>query len=118
MNKRIKFKKGVLQKKCSFKCRVYKYIYYFGLTTNNCCLGCMFRTGKAVNSLLEENYQIRKKYKRVSIAAAGRIIESREPRGLFWTAQGGRFVGIDNITGDAWTEDFKTREECFEFLEG
>jgi hypothetical protein len=28
------------------------------------------------------------------------------------------YVGIDNSNGDAWVEEFKTKEECFNWLRG
>jgi len=47
------------------------------------------------------------------------IIERREPKGLFIRRVGkGQYVGIDNRTGDAWTEDFTTRNECLDWLLG
>lgn len=37
-----------------------------------------------------------------------RIIETRQPRGLFYTKiSPTKYIGVDNRTGDAWTEDFK-----------
>lgn len=42
------------------------------------------------------------------------IIETRQPLGLFYfRCQKDRFyVGIDNSTGDAWTEAFTTFRKC------
>ena len=40
--------------------------------------------------------------KEVTQAEADAIIQSREPRGLFYQQNGKRWVGIDNMTGDAW----------------
>lgn len=46
-----------------------------------------------------------------------RIIESRSPRGLFIEhLEDGSCVGIDNTTGDAWTEDFPDTAQCFRWL--
>ena len=51
-----------------------------------------------------------------------RVIEFGKPLGLFWACDksGGDsiFVGCDNRTGDAWTEDFSTLHECMDFLSG
>lgn len=44
------------------------------------------------------------------------IIEKREPRGLFYTIENDIYVGIDNLSGDAWTEDFKTLKQCKRWL--
>ena len=49
------------------------------------------------------------------------IIETREPRGLFYaiekTGEGKKvYVGIDNQYGDAWTEDFKSLGACKRWL--
>ena len=44
------------------------------------------------------------------------IIEKREPRGLFLYDTGVEIVGVDNLTGDAWTEEFPDHEECVDWL--
>ena len=47
-----------------------------------------------------------------------RIIEERQPLGMFYTIEKGRiYVGCDNRTGDAWTEDFKSLSACKRWLE-
>jgi len=43
------------------------------------------------------------------------VIETRKPRGLFFVV-GEVVTGIDNRTGDAWTEDFATKRECLKWL--
>ena len=45
--------------------------------------------------------------KKVTLNEADKIIETREPKGLFYTIDNGVYVGIDNSGGDAWVEDFK-----------
>lgn len=57
-----------------------------------------------------------KQIKEVTNQEAMEIIDTRQPRGLFWTMEGNIYVAIDNLTGDAWTEDFTTKEECLEYL--
>lgn len=54
--------------------------------------------------------------KEVTQAEADAIIQSREPRGLFYQRNGKHWVGIDNMTGDAWCEEFDSQERCFEWL--
>jgi hypothetical protein len=54
--------------------------------------------------------------KKVVIEEAERIIETREPLGLFYCIENGRYVGIDNQYGDAWTEDFKSLGACKRWL--
>lgn len=48
------------------------------------------------------------------------IINEFEPMGLYMIIQCVNgydyYTGIDNSTGDAWTEDFKTFAECFAWL--
>ena len=39
-----------------------------------------------------------------------------EPLGLFYLEERENFVGIDNSTGDAWTEEFPDRESCLRWL--
>lgn len=53
---------------------------------------------------------------KITPAEATQIIETREPRGMFYCIEGGRYVGIDNRTGDAWTEDFSSLAACKRWL--
>lgn len=39
-----------------------------------------------------------------------RVIDTREPRGLFYRIEGRTIIGVDNTTGNAWTEDFRDFE--------
>ena len=57
-------------------------------------------------------------YIQVSDLEAEQIIETSKPLGLFWIKEGEWYTAIDNNTGDAWTECFKTKEECFKYLDG
>ncbi|MBY6836934.1 hypothetical protein FDG50_05275 [Clostridium botulinum] len=57
------------------------------------------------------------KHKEISNEEAESIINSKKPLGLFWTKEKEYYVAIDNLTGDAWTEDFRTKEECFAYLD-
>lgn len=59
--------------------------------------------------------------KKISIDEANKIIELREPLGLFYAFIPDEYshklyVGIDNIAGDAWTEDFKNLGSCKRWL--
>ena len=60
-----------------------------------------------------KEYLIRK----VTQVEAGAIIQSREPRGLFYQQDSNRWIGIDNMTGDAWTEEFGSLEQCLAWLQ-
>ena len=51
----------------------------------------------------------------ITKAEADDIIATREPRGLFYLDTGKSFVGIDNSTGYAWTEEFDTLPKCRAF---
>ena len=42
----------------------------------------------------------------ITSAQAASVIETREPLGKFIHPSNGIFVGIDNETGEAWTEEF------------
>lgn len=116
MNKRIKIKKGILNKKCDHSCNLFKAIYDCSLITNLGCESCKFSQDETIEKVMEENNVNNTKYKRISQGLASHIIEKRNPLGLFWTMEKGLYIAIDNLTGDAWCEDFKTREECFEYL--
>ena len=54
--------------------------------------------------------------RRITEAEADDIIATREPRGLFYLDTGAGFVGIDNSTGNAWTEDFDALPKCRAWL--
>lgn len=54
----------------------------------------------------------------VTQSEASEIIRTYEPIGLFYLLDGDTYVGIDNLTGHAWTEEFDTFEECKVWLEG
>jgi hypothetical protein len=56
------------------------------------------------------------KLKEITKTDAYSIILERKPLGTFWLKEGPLYVGIDNDTGDAWTEDFPTKEQCIGWL--
>lgn len=61
--------------------------------------------------------------KKVSLDEADKIIETREPRGKFYTIEKSSegknvYVGIDNEDGYAWCEDFKSLASCKRWLQG
>ena len=51
----------------------------------------------------------------ISRKQAEEVIETRTPCGLFFVVEE-VVTGIDNRTGDAWTEDFATKRECLKWL--
>lgn len=55
-------------------------------------------------------------FKEITSKEAENIIETRKPLGEFWVKEDGMYMAIDNRTGDAWTENFKTKKECFDYL--
>ena len=60
----------------------------------------------------------RPKIHRVSPKKLTDVIEHRTPLGLFLTKEGRRWVAVDNITGDAWTEDFRWKRHAVHWLRG
>lgn len=54
--------------------------------------------------------------KKITSVQAGRIINTRYPLGLFYVLDAGVYVGIDNSTGDAWTEEFPDLRTCKRWL--
>ncbi|HID0768156.1 TPA: hypothetical protein ACXDAZ_002686 [Clostridium botulinum] len=56
--------------------------------------------------------------KEITSKEAENIIDSRKPLGTFWLKENKLYIAIDNNTGDAWTEEFNTKEECFQYLCG
>ena len=67
-----------------------------------------------INNIEENKYII------ISNEEASKIIDTREPLGLFLIdgkdTLTGKYVAIDNTTGDAWTEEFLTEEEAINWL--
>lgn len=59
-----------------------------------------------------------KKMEEISDEKFTQIIDTKMPIGLFYQfdTESGRYIGIDNSTGNAWVEDFKTLEECKKWL--
>lgn len=55
---------------------------------------------------------------KVTSEEADKIIENRVPYGLFYLKdiETGRYVGIDNRSGDAWVEEFETLTRCKTWL--
>lgn len=54
----------------------------------------------------------------ISIEKADEIIESRIPFGLFITEDNGKYIGINNDSGDAWVEEFDKKVDCENWLMG
>ncbi len=55
--------------------------------------------------------------KEVTLQEAAQIIESFHPLGCFYLKDRKWYVGINNSTGEAWTEDFLSKEECLRWLQ-
>lgn len=55
----------------------------------------------------------------VTTAELSAIIETREPRGLFFAPdnQSGKCVAVDNRNGEAWMEEFPTEHKAIKWLE-
>lgn len=47
---------------------------------------------------------------------ARKIIETKEPEGLFWLIDGDTFIVIDNSRGEAFVEEFDDKEEGLQWL--
>lgn len=65
---------------------------------------------------LEECFEEIKIIKEITEIEANNIIRTREPKGLFWCKEKEYYIAIDNLTGDSWTENFLSKEQCFEYL--
>lgn len=49
---------------------------------------------------------------------AKKVINTRKSRGNFLILENNGFTGIDNTTGDAWTENFTDLSKCLRWLHG
>ena len=54
--------------------------------------------------------------KEITKEEAFKIIETKEPEGLFWLIVGDTFIAIDNSRGEAFVEEFNDKEECLQWL--
>jgi len=54
--------------------------------------------------------------KKIAKEEAAKVIDTRKPIGKFYLTQGRTIVGIDNTTGDAWTEEFKSFETFYHWI--
>lgn len=52
----------------------------------------------------------------ISAEFAEQIITTRDPEGRFIYTTETAFIAIDNRTGDAWTEEFDTKERAIAYL--
>jgi len=59
----------------------------------------------------------KREVEKVTEEAMALIIETRQPRGWYYRKAGRRcYVGVDNSTGDAWTEEFRSLRICKRWL--
>jgi hypothetical protein len=54
----------------------------------------------------------------ISEKEASKVIDTRQPIGQFLILNKDGYVCIDNQTGDAWTEGFRSLKNCLMFLNG
>lgn len=54
--------------------------------------------------------------KEITKGEAFKIIETKEPEGLFWLIDGDTFIAIDNSRGEAFVEEFHDKEEGLHWL--
>lgn len=53
---------------------------------------------------------------RISQEESEEIILTYKPRGLFYFEEDKVWIGIDNSTGDAFVEEFESKEQCIRWL--
>lgn len=53
---------------------------------------------------------------KISKIKAHKIINKREPLGIFYFLENDVYIGIDNSTGDSFVEEFKDKETCLAWL--
>lgn len=54
--------------------------------------------------------------KKITKEEAHKIIETKEPLGLFWLEDDGKFIAIYNSTEYGLIEEFNNKEECLQWL--
>ena len=60
----------------------------------------------------------RSKIRRVNPEQPLNVIDFHTPLGLFLTKECGKWVAVDNSTGDAWTEEFHRKRQAVHWLRG
>ena len=83
-------------------------------------------TGRVVIKIEEEiledeikRVEIEEPIQEISVSIALNIIQDYAPKGLFITSfHSGGWIAIDNLTCNAWTEQFQTKEEAIAYLKG
>lgn len=56
--------------------------------------------------------------KKITSEEISQIIDTRKPLGKFYLIDRGIYVGIDNSSGDAWTEEFDSFEAMIKWQQG
>ena len=54
--------------------------------------------------------------KKIKPSNAKSIIDTRKPSGLYYLRVNDVYIGIDNSTGHAWTEEFQNLKHCKKWL--
>ena len=73
-------------------------------------LGIQMKYGKFLNDMFGIEV--------VSSKKAEKIIKEGVPKGKFLELTENGYLGIDNTTGDVWTEDFDSLTKCVKWLQG
>lgn len=68
------------------------------------------------NALCRKNQSDFNQVQIVTREEAALIVATRTPRGSFTYKENDTYIGIDNITGDAWVEEFEHQEDCIKWL--
>ena len=82
----------------------------------------LMQRARRISSLLDELVHTLKKmvsddwYSVIDSRKAEEIIDTRLPAGRFIHPDNGVFIGIDNLTKDAWTEEFDSEARCLLWL--
>ena len=46
------------------------------------------------------------------------VMDFHAPRGMFLAKEHGKWVAVDNSTGDVWTEEFSQKHQAMRWLRG
>ena len=67
---------------------------------------------------MSEPKELRQDEARRLLRSCNEAGEVYTPLGLFYLEEDGKFVGIDNSDGNAWTEEFRDKDSCLRWLNG
>ncbi|MFP3721966.1 aspartyl-phosphate phosphatase Spo0E family protein [Niallia circulans] len=74
------------------------------------------RVISSIEDLKEKEIDVLNGKYEVTKEVAHSIVKTFKPLGKFYMNDNGVYIGIDNSTGACWTEEFKNKNDCLNWL--